>query len=210
MPTSQPDEHSAPQPCELVNEAIKGDQIAFNQLYAMFFQGIFSFFFIRLKNTMDAQDMCQEVFMKAHKKLSHLDKPESFKSWLFSIAMNTLRDHHRKARLLSFLGLFEDHTEDELEKCTASIAYDPAQQAIRRQFWEQMKRFEKQLSAHEREVFLLRFYDELSISEIASALESNESTIKTHLYRAIKKFKDAPELHGFIRIVGKKKNEKAG
>ena len=47
------------------------------------------------------------------------------------------------------------------------------------------------LSRMEREVFLLRFFDQLSLKEITDALGKNESTIKTHLYRALKKIKSA-------------------
>jgi len=47
------------------------------------------------------------------------------------------------------------------------------------------------LSRMEREVFLLRFFDQLSINEMCAALGKNESTVKTHLYRALRKVKDA-------------------
>ena len=47
------------------------------------------------------------------------------------------------------------------------------------------------LSKMEREVFMLRFFDQLSINEIADVLRKNESTVKTHLYRALNKIKEA-------------------
>lgn len=47
------------------------------------------------------------------------------------------------------------------------------------------------LSHTEREVFLLRFFDQLSIKEMTTVLDKNESTVKTHLYRALKKIKAA-------------------
>ena len=50
------------------------------------------------------------------------------------------------------------------------------------------------LSRWEREVFLLRFPDQLGIREIAQILRKSESAVKTHLYRAIEKFRESPEL----------------
>jgi len=53
----------------------------------------------------------------------------------------------------------------------------------------------------EREVFLLRFFDHLNINEIAGALKKNKSTIKTHLYRALAKFKKEPEIRQLLKEV---------
>jgi len=195
-------EKNTEQQLELVKLAITGDRIAFNQLYSMFYHGIYVFFFTRLKSVMDAQDLCQETFIKAHKKLAQLDRPESFKGWLFTIAGNCLKDHRRKERIKSFFGFFSDNDEGALEKCVDEASKDPAKQAVSRQFWVRMKDFEKKLSPHEREVFLLRFSDELSIAEIASVLSSTASSVKTHLYRAVKKFKNSPELHEFVEGMG--------
>lgn len=54
------------------------------------------------------------------------------------------------------------------------------------------------LSRLEREVFLMRFMDHLRIVEIAQVLNRSESTVKTHLYRALKKFKDEHALHKLL------------
>ena len=53
----------------------------------------------------------------------------------------------------------------------------------------------------EREVFLLRFFDHLSIKEIAGVLKKNESTVKTHLYRALAKFKKEPAMRKLLSEV---------
>jgi RNA polymerase sigma-70 factor (ECF subfamily) len=53
----------------------------------------------------------------------------------------------------------------------------------------------------EREVFLLRFFDHLSLNEIAGVLKKNESTVKTHLYRALAKFKKEPAMRQLLNEV---------
>jgi len=57
----------------------------------------------------------------------------------------------------------------------------------KKRFWKQVKTMLHKLSSMERQVFTLRFMDHRNINEIASILDKNESTIKTHLYRALNK-----------------------
>jgi RNA polymerase sigma-70 factor (ECF subfamily) len=65
---------------------------------------------------------------------------------------------------------------------------------MEKEFWHQFHGLTRKMSRLEREVFILRYLDELGIREIADTLKRNESTVKTHLYRALRKFKRA---HGF-------------
>ena len=65
---------------------------------------------------------------------------------------------------------------------------------MRQEFWEQVRSFTGKLGRWEREVFLLRFLDQLGIREIAQVLHKSESAVKTHLYRALGKFKGNPEI----------------
>ena len=55
----------------------------------------------------------------------------------------------------------------------------------------------------EREVFLLRFFDHLSITEMAAVLKKSESTVKTHLYRSLKKFKKEPVMRQLLNGVSR-------
>lgn len=59
----------------------------------------------------------------------------------------------------------------------------------KKDFWRQIGKMPTSLSAMEKEVFLLRFFDQLTIKEMSAALHKSESTIKTHLYRALSKLK---------------------
>ena len=66
-------------------------------------------------------------------------------------------------------------------------------------FWRQIGRLLAGLSAMEKEVFLLRFFDQLTLKEMSATLHKSESTIKTHLYRALRKLKAmAGELDGLL------------
>ena len=69
----------------------------------------------------------------------------------------------------------------------------------RKEFWTRLNEFFSRLSPSEREVFRLKFLDGLCIREIAEVMEKNESTIKTHLYRAVEKFRRESDLSGFLK-----------
>jgi len=71
------------------------------------------------------------------------------------------------------------------------VAPDAEERLDRRDFWNRVEGLLERLSKKEREAFLLRFFDQLSIQEMTTAMGKNESTVKTHLYRALNKIKAA-------------------
>ena len=175
------------------------DRNAFNKLADLFWGNIFRMVYYRTFSRMDAEDLTQEIFMRAFAKLPELKEPDKFKPWLYSIAVNRVRDFLRKKRLMSFLGSSKDRdtTEEFEEKETSTPSALDA--VIRKQFWAEVNRFSESLSGMERQVFLLRFMDEFTLSEIAEVLGKDESSIKTHLYRAIDKFRRKPKLLRILR-----------
>ena len=173
----------------LVKRAKAGSRSAFAELMDLFQDDIFKMVFYRTRTQMDAEDITQEVFMQAFRKLSGLKKVERFKSWLFSIAINRVRDFSRKKR---FRALFKmSHGTDQLKTAESQINDnpEPINELMRQDFWKQIGLILDKLPRMEKEVFLLRFLDLLSIREISSVLKKSESTVKTHLYRALVKFR---------------------
>ena len=127
--------------------------------------------------------------MQAFRKLSGLKKVERFKSWLFSIAINRVRDFFRKKRFRSFFRLSDTGNDIKLLDTQTHDQPEAIDELIKQDFWKQIGLIIDKLSRMEREVFLLRFLDLLSIREISSVLKKSESTVKTHLYRALVKFR---------------------
>ena len=75
------------------------------------------------------------------------------------------------------------------------------QHVIRKDFWHQVGILLDKMPRMEKEVFTLRFMDQLSIREISQALKKNESTVKTHLYRGLQKFRKKTSMHDFLQEV---------
>ena len=183
----------------LVEQARDGKRAAFAQLADQFHEDIFRTVFYRVRSRADAEDITQDVFLKAFQKISSIKDASKFRGWLFSIALNRIKDFHRKRR---FRSLFK--TEDENIESHPSFEADSDQpealdRVLKEDFWRQVRLVLDKLSKMEREVFMLRFFDQLGITEIAGILKKNESTVKTHLYRALAKFKKEPAMRQLLK-----------
>lgn len=195
MPQTAQKQHYARAPgtgsqvTSLVKEAKAGSRTAFEQLVDLFQEDIFRMVFYRTRSTMDAEDLAQDIFMQAFKNLSGLKAVDRFRSWLYSIALNRVRDFNRKKRFRSLFYSFNDSHEVAQAYANTKDHHEALDNLMIQDFWKQIGLLLDKLSRMEREVFLLRFMDHLSIKEISRVLGKSESTVKTHLYRALQKFK---------------------
>jgi RNA polymerase sigma-70 factor (ECF subfamily) len=174
---------SGDQLTELVIQARDGNRLAFEQLINRFQGDIYRMIYYRIRARMDTEDLAQDVFVRAYRNISRIREPGKFRSWLFTIAVNRVNDYLRKKRVRS---IFQNPPE-------------ALEQVLKEDFWRHVGRIAKKLSKMEREVFMLRFLDNLNINEIAQILKKSESTVKTHLYRALAKFKKEKGLRQFLQ-----------
>ena len=180
----------------LVEQAIKGNKTALEELVDHFYGDIFRMVYYRLPSRMDTEDLTQEIFMQMIKSLPNLKDSRLLKPWLFRIAVNRIRDFHRKKSILSFFG---STVEKDVDVPTKSDSCpDPLKNIIHKEFLSRLKQYTENLSRWEREIFTLRFLDELEIKEIVEIVQKNENTIKTHLYRALKKLRVNSELYSLL------------
>jgi len=97
----------------LLEKAKKEDQAAFGQLYNIFFKKIYRFIYYRTGHKEIAEDLAEDVFLKALKKISTVDNPESFVGWLYQIARNTVIDYYREKKSTVALEDIENTLEYE-------------------------------------------------------------------------------------------------
>jgi RNA polymerase sigma-70 factor (ECF subfamily) len=175
----------------LAEKAMAGNRLSFQELVNMFQEDIYRLVYYRTFSQMDAEDVTQEVFVQAFRKLKSLKDTQKFRAWLYTIAVNRCNDFLRKKKYLSLLRLRTAREQEFMEvNRESSNSYDES--IAKEKFWKQVKLLLDKLSAMEREVFTLRFMDHLNLMEIAIVLNKSESTVKTHLYRALDKIrKDA-------------------
>ncbi len=179
----------------LVEKANAGNRISMEQLVNLFHHDIFRMVYYRTRSKMDAEDLTQEIFIKMFKNLRRLNDPRKFRAWLYRIAVNCVRDFHRKKNILTFFGTILKLEESIPDGQNPN---NPASTLMRKEFFNCLNGFTKELSRGEREVFMLRFLNDLEIREIAYVLKKNENTIKTHLYRSLKKLRQNFKLRSLL------------
>jgi RNA polymerase sigma-70 factor (ECF subfamily) len=163
---------------DVVSRAAKGESEAFAQLYEEHFDRIYRYIHLRLGNQTEAEDLTQEVFVKALEAIgSYKWRNLPFVAWLFRIAHNQVIDYLRKQGKVEKVAL-----EDDITLVSGS---NPALMAERELEIEELINNVKKLSPAQREVISLRFGSELSVAEVAKALGKNPGTVKALQYNGI-------------------------
>ena len=183
----------------LVERARGGDRDAFEKLIKLHQDEIFRLVFFRTRSRVDSEDLTQDIFMSAFKYLPQLKDSDRFRPWLYRIALNRVHDFHRKNKFLAYFGITEHRDETDVADVEPHRNPGALDTVIRKEFWSRVKELSKRFSRMEREVFFLRFVDDLNLREIAHTLGRSESAVKTHLYRAIRKFKEDSALSDFLQ-----------
>lgn len=163
---------------DVVSRAIKGDGEAFAQLYDEHFDKIYRYIYLRLGNQAEAEDLTQDVFIKALEAIgSYRWRNLPFASWLFRIAHNRVVDYRRKQ------GKVEKKAwEDDI---TLAGESDPALIAEQKIEVEKVTECIGKLSPAQRDVISLRFGSGLSVAEVAKALGKSPGTVKALQYNGI-------------------------
>jgi RNA polymerase sigma-70 factor (ECF subfamily) len=160
----------------LVMKAQQGNDKAFLTLFQKYEQDIYRTAFIYVKNQSDALDIVQETAYRSFKSIKNLKEPNYFKTWIIRIAINCSLDLLRKQKnLVHMIPDFEEFVSGNVnEDFGLEISI---QDLIER------------LNEYEKSVIILRFYEDLTIKEVAETLDIPLGTAKTILYRALNKLR---------------------
>jgi RNA polymerase sigma-70 factor, ECF subfamily len=163
----------------VVEQACKGDHVAFTSLFCKYQPGICSYL-IGLVGNSEAYDLTQETFTRAFEHLSHLHNPARFKPWLYRIARNCAYDYLRRRQNNASISL-----EKAAEKDILRSSYDFSEAVAHKDLVQQAL---EQLPTKYRECLLLHIIAGLSAYDIASLVDLNENSVKTYLCNARKLF----------------------
>ncbi len=142
---------------------------------------IISFHYRFVGNLADAEDLAQETFIKVYKKINTLKDHKKAKSWLYSIARNTVIDFFRKNKNKEVA--LSDALLDSIAQ-TTTAAYQ--EKAIGNEISKELDRCIDRLVKEDRAIVRLLYYEGFSYKEIADILKINENTLKSRLHRARK------------------------
>lgn len=168
----------------LVRRAVEGDQKAYSELMALYWDKIEKFFSLKLLSKEDVEDLSIATFSKAFDKLESYNESFAFSTWIQTIAHNTLIDFFRKKdqKTVSI-----DQDKDDEEGPAIDIVdsgLDPEDNLIQKQKNKHIASLVHRLKPHYRELIIMRYLDELSYAEIAQKLDMPLGSVKAKLFRA--------------------------
>ncbi|HEY90666.1 MAG TPA: sigma-70 family RNA polymerase sigma factor [Dehalococcoidia bacterium] len=161
----------------LVHRAQHGDKEAFTELYEAYFDKLYRYVVVRIGNKAEAEDMTQQVFVRAYKSISSFRwKGVPFSAWLFRIAHNLVVDFFRKESKRPTVPLEE----------SLLVSDEDPRQAIEQQMdIERVMTATRKLTAAQREVVSLRFAGGLTIAEVARTMGKSEGAVNALQHSAI-------------------------
>jgi RNA polymerase sigma-70 factor (ECF subfamily) len=169
----------------------EGDIDAFEQLLERHRGPLFGYLCRILKNRELAEDTFQEVFVKVMKARAKYKKTAKFSTWLYRIARNAAidalrRENYRKTESLSQPRNAVGDSDLTLQDAIPSSNPGPDAEFDRKQFSDALKKCIERLDPLQREVFVLRQYQNLPFREIASIAGATESTVKSRMRYALR------------------------
>lgn len=166
----------------LLKRALDGDKQAFAVLYQRYGERLFRFFRNTLKHDeSNAADFTQELFLKVLTKGHLFQSGGHFSTWLYRIAWNMCKNHWRAQKKWDLSNEFVETLPDHEEDAPMLMDSEIVQRSE-----DCLKTLESLPKAHQI-CIQLRFYESLTIPEIAKILEVPEGTVKSRIHYALKK-----------------------
>ncbi|MBU3759210.1 MAG: sigma-70 family RNA polymerase sigma factor [Candidatus Omnitrophica bacterium] len=178
----------------LVSRARRGDLEAFGALVTLYQERAVRLAFSLLGSWEDARDAAQEAFVKAYQSMGSFREESLFSTWFYRILINHCHDWRRRSQVRRHLAAEGGSTREEAESgadalTTASSRESPAEESLRAELEERIRADLAELPERQKMVFTLRYFEGLTLHEIASALSLSEGAVKAHLWHAGGKIK---------------------
>ena len=163
---------------ELISRARRGDDAAWETIVLHHQEAVFRLAYLLLGDAQDAEDVAQEAFVRAWRALDRFDDARELRPWLLRIAANL--SHNRRRSLGRYLNAIRGWVQQSPPP-VAHLGERSGQQWEAQTLWEAVRH----LNRNEQEVVYLRYFLELSETEMASTLGIAPGTVKSRLHRAM-------------------------
>ena len=174
---------------ELIQSVLSGDEAAFSALVRKYQKGVHALAWRKIGDFHIAEEITQDTFLQAHKKLASLKNPSQFAGWLYVIADRLCRAWFRKKQ--PNMPSLEAVSDETLEKTAYShhVCEQREDTAVEHQR-EIVQRLMAKLPESERTVMVLYYLGEMTCEEISKFLGVSPNTVKSRLQRARKRLKN--------------------
>lgn len=169
---------------ELIQQAKSNNQQAYNILFDMFWDDVYSFVLIKTRNHQVAEEISLETFTKAFDRITTYNASFVFKTWLLTIAKNNHIDftrRHKKTKEVN-IDAFEKDTNAQL----LSTMLSPEELLIKRQNLDSLLQQIKGLHKEYQTILKLRYFEDMTYKEMSTSLGTPINTVKVKLFRAKK------------------------
>ena len=161
----------------LVNQARRGDNRAFSELYRRHVDMIYRYAYARVRDATVAEDLTAQVFLKAFEGLPNYEpRGAPFSAWLYRIAHARTVDYWRQQQRRQEVGLLESLPATDPQ---------PEDIVVAKSEWKAAVDLLAQLTDDQRDVIILRFIEDMSLAEVAEALDKTVGAVKALQHRAL-------------------------
>ncbi len=172
---------------DLIASVLDGSEAAFGELVDRYKDRVFRLLGRYCRDSIECEDLAQEVFLKVFRKLHTFNHESQFFTWLYRITANAATDHlsrasSRRLRLVEDTGVFE-RGDEERESPTAPLEQQELAAVTREIVASLPEKF--------RTILVLREFEGLSYTDIAEVLDIQLGTVESRLFRARQRFKTA-------------------
>jgi RNA polymerase sigma-70 factor (ECF subfamily) len=159
----------------------------FDEVVRRYQRKVYRVLLMMVKSPEDADNLTQECFLRAYTSMATFRGDCSVQTWLLRIAVNLARDdaRNRRAGFWKRLLRIDDGSSVADEPEPACVKASPERGLIAQQELDAVWRAVENLSPRQREVFVLRFAEEMELKEIAEVLNLRTGTVKAQLFRAV-------------------------
>ena len=169
--------------------AKNGNERSFEELYTAFYQKVYALARTTMKNDADAEDVLQQTFISAWTNIGKLDDPAAFNTWIQRITLNQCYSMLRKRRIDIPIDVSEFDGDDDEPMQIESDVMLPDVYAEKEDLKIRLGHIIDDLSDVQRQTIMLFYFDEMSVVEIAAAMDCSENTVKSRLFLARKAIK---------------------
>lgn len=165
---------------EHILQSQAGNTEAFGLIYDRHVRTIYNFIYYKVFDKEVAEDLTSQTFFKALKNVDSIDPDRPVVSWLYKIAQNSVLDHYRSARHTEDIDDFWD-IHDESEDVVGNLDTEVDMKRV--------KKYLNELSTLERDIILMRVWQEMPYQAIAEVVGKSEANCKMIYSRSMKKLK---------------------
>lgn len=166
---------------DLVDGIRRGSELHFNELYRRYFQRIYNFTYVRIRNHADTEELVQEAFTAVYSSIGNYRGRSSLLAWVYGITKNTVNNHLRRVKNQE--ERFEQARPRLSQAPSRLAACDPEEQLALQRYAKAINDCLESVTPWQAEVFVLRHLQNLPIQEIARRTCRSNDAIRSSLYR---------------------------